>query len=109
MANRSDRRFQTLIYPKAATASREADEEKARGFPSRLDARKSHHNEAEYTDAVQTRSHAPLTLAQRRESIYGYMAAISIKTGSPTHRLANGMGPYMKTRALHFGALISAT
>ena len=76
MVNRSDRRFQTLIYPKAATASREADEEKARGFPSRLDAPKSHHNEAEYTDAVQTSSHALPVLAQRRESIYGYIAAV---------------------------------
>src|SRR5690242_12961085 len=75
MANRPDRRFQTLIYPKAALASREADEEKARGFPSRLDALKSHHNEAEYTDAVQTRSRALPVLAQRRESIYEYKTA----------------------------------
>jgi hypothetical protein len=64
MANRSDRRFQILIYPEAATASREADEEKTRGFPCRLDAQKSHHNEAEYTDAVQTRTHALPVLAQ---------------------------------------------
>jgi hypothetical protein len=50
MANWSDRRFQTLIYPEAATASRKADEEKAREFPYRLDVPKSHHHEAEYTD-----------------------------------------------------------
>jgi hypothetical protein len=69
MANRSDRRFQTLIYPKAAIASREADEEKTRGFPSSLDALKSDHNEAEYTDPVQTcsrmRAHAtPVAFVQ---------------------------------------------
>jgi hypothetical protein len=57
------------LYPKAATASREAGEGKARGFPSRLDALKSHHNEAEYTDAVQIRSRALPVLPQRRESI----------------------------------------
>jgi hypothetical protein len=92
MANWSDRRFQTLIYPEAATASRKADEEKARGFPCRLDVPKSHHHEAEYTDAVQTRSHAIEFLHNRRESIYGYMAAISIKAKSQKFRLANGGG-----------------
>jgi hypothetical protein len=54
MVNWSDRRFQTLIHPTAAQASRKADEGKARGFPCGLDALTSHHNEAEYTDAVQT-------------------------------------------------------
>ncbi len=91
MANRSDRRFQTLIYPEAATASRKADEEKARGFPCRLDAQKSHHNEAEYTDAVQTRSHALPVLAQQAGvhiRIY-----VGSRTSSPEGGvLASGVG-----------------
>jgi hypothetical protein len=69
MANWSDRRFQSLIYPEAATASRKAGEEKARGFPCGLDVPKSHHHEAEYTDAVQTRSHAILISAHISEAL----------------------------------------
>jgi hypothetical protein len=38
MANWSSQRFQTLIHPEAATASRKSDEEKARECPCRLDA-----------------------------------------------------------------------
>jgi hypothetical protein len=76
MANWSDRRFQTLIHPEAAIASRKSDEEKAREYPCRLDAPKAHHHEAEYTDAVQTRSYAAEFLHNRRESIYECTGAI---------------------------------
>ena len=75
MASWSDRRFQTLIHPEAAIASRKSDEEKAREYLCRLDAPKTHHHEAEYTDAVQTRSYAAELLHNRRESIYECMAA----------------------------------